>query len=287
MTVSYTIDDVRNLKRLMKSDEKQNHQIGALSMVALGIIPQEVFNCMDAYDNYKMAKIKFIANDDFEITIDISCPCDYKQTDVVNHIYKIQNLVGFSFFCDSIVMPPSLFQVQNLRELSASFNPNNGKEEELFQHLSELKKLEKLVLYSCKLDFLPSSIKNFKQLKSLRLEENNLEELPSGFVELENLEFLDIGTNKFKVFPKEIFELKNLKELNLNNLELNQIPDEILNLNQLEKLSIKKMKLASFPKIIFELPHLKEVEVLKDTYTEEEIHHAQNILGEGLKISEY
>jgi len=236
MTTNYTTEDIRKLKMLMESEQEQNHQIGSLSMVALGIIPQEIYNCMEAYNDFKMARIHFIENDDFEITLDVSCPCNYKQIGVVNHIYKVQNLVGFSFFCDNIVMPASLFQIQNLRELSVSYNSHNGKEEQLFQQLSQLKKLEKLVLYSCQLDFISPSIKNLKHLKSLRLDDNNLEALPASFAELENLEILNIGENKFKSFPKEIFALKKLKELELNKLELTQIPDEILQLKQLKKL---------------------------------------------------
>jgi len=287
MTINYTSEDIRNLKRLMESEEASNHQLGALMMVTLGIIPQEVYNCMEAYGKYKLADIQFVENDDFEIFIDIDCPCSYKQQDVINHIYKIQNLVGFYFVCNDIVMPNSLFEISNLRELSISVNPNKGKEEKLFQQLSQFKKLEHLRLNMCELDFIPVSIKNLTQLKYLILSNNHFEELPLSLSELTQLEYLDITRNKFHHFPTVICQLKNLKRLRLNDMKFTQLPKEMLNLKNLEKLDLNYIKLDSFPEVIFEMYNLKEVKIRKKNFSETEIERAQNIMGDVLKVDVY
>lgn len=279
---TYTISDIQNLKNLMDGEGEINTKLGVLSMVALGILPQEVYNFLEATNMTNHIKVDFVGPKDFGIKINIGCPCSSKQSDIIDHIHKITNLVELQFVCKDVVMPPELFQVQTLRRIHTAVNPNNGKEEQLFENFGQLSNLEELGLDMASLEMIPSSIKHLKKLQYLNLERNKLTSLPEefqylthleklrvennqltafpeGIFKIEALKYLDASNNKIKVLSDNISALKNLEYLNIGSNQIEVIPESIKKMEKLSFLKVGNNILPSLPNVIFDIPNLTDL----------------------------
>ena len=86
---------------------------------------------------------------------------------------------------------------------------------------------------------LPERIGRLTNLKTLRLNNNNLESLPDWIGNLTNLKSLRLGGNGLKSLPESIGNLTNLEYLDLSNNNLETLPDSIGNLKNLKELDVR------------------------------------------------
>lgn len=113
-------------------------------------------------------------------------------------------------------------------------------------------------LYIEQLDTLSPSIKRFKNLAWLGINNSNLEFLPKEISSLHQLKVLNLGYiykdfskgNNFKIFPEVIVELQGLETLYINNNNLSKLPDSICKLPKLKILSAVKNNITKIPKCL-------------------------------------
>ena len=106
--------------------------------------------------------------------------------------------------------------------------------------------------------FIPEEIRQFKNLRYLRLNKNDIRELPSWIGELRELRRLDLSNNRLTSLPPEIGSLKNLVYLGLNRNLIESLPPEIGNLTALEELELWDNEVDRIPE---EVKHLHQLKV--------------------------
>lgn len=87
-----------------------------------------------------------------------------------------------------------------------------------------------------KINSLPESIGELRNLRKLMLENNRIGVLPEGIGNLKNLTDLDLRSNHLTALPEEIGSLHALRFLDLRNNQLTSLPSCLQHLPQLEKL---------------------------------------------------
>ncbi|XP_019619416.1 PREDICTED: malignant fibrous histiocytoma-amplified sequence 1 homolog [Branchiostoma belcheri] len=113
-----------------------------------------------------------------------------------------------------------------------------------------------LRLYKNKLQNLPDTFCNLRQLEMFYLGDNGLSSLPRDFGKLTNLADLWFGNNRFEDFPEQVLCLVNLKILNFSGNSLKKIPEDIHKLNKLENFYLDKNDLTSLPESICRMTSL-------------------------------
>ena len=96
---------------------------------------------------------------------------------------------------------------------------------------------------------IPSSIKNFPGLMTLKLQENNLTSIPHEIGELGKITFLALSNNQFDNVPNSIGNLNKLDYLYLSYNQLTSIPSEVGNLLELKRFFLNNNQLRSRQKI--------------------------------------
>jgi Leucine-rich repeat (LRR) protein len=122
-----------------------------------------------------------------------------------------------------------------------------------------LKNLQILELEGNRLNSLPSSIGNLKNLQVLGLENNILNSLPESIGKLTKLGDLKLSRNNLESVPRQIGNLKNITYLGLASNKLTSIPKEIGKLKKLEIIFLGFNKLTSLPDEIGRLPNLRSI----------------------------
>jgi len=107
---------------------------------------------------------------------------------------------------------------------------------------------------------LPSSIGNFRFLKSLFLEENRLSGLPESIGNLVNLERLIAYNNNISSIPKSVGRLFSIKNMDLDNNPLEAVPGEIYSLTKLERFDTygNRFDRETRKRLLEELPSFRE-----------------------------
>ncbi len=108
--------------------------------------------------------------------------------------------------------------------------------EEKLQILTHYKDIRTANLSYNRFSFLPKAVLQWKFLKKLNLNNNQLSSLPIELQNLQELEELFLYKNEFKHLPKCVTQLKNLKILSLAHNKLNDIPKELGMLENLEEI---------------------------------------------------
>lgn len=124
------------------------------------------------------------------------------------------------------------------------------------------------------LTFLPSKIKDFKNLKSLDLSGNELQILPDWLFDMENLETLDIGDNPdILTFSSAFNKLKKLKRLTIGFGRYYSYQEYIFEKGFLPE-TLEKLIITGyftdedFPEFIYRLQHLETLVLKTNTVNE-------------------
>ncbi len=204
-------------------------------------------------------------------------------SELPEEIGNLNNLVKLSLRDCSSSPPSSIWLLKNLKELQFSRYYSQLPEE-----IGNLISLEKISFVDgSKLQFLPKSIGQLKNLKILEIQENretmelpeeignltslvklclyrtDVKVLPLTIGQLKNLQELDLGKSTIRTLPPCIGRLENLREIDLDNARnLSKLPDEIGNLTSLTKLNLSHTcSLLALPTTIGRLRNLPELDL--------------------------
>jgi hypothetical protein len=87
-----------------------------------------------------------------------------------------------------------------------------------------------------KLKEIPDSIRNLRNLITLKFISNGIEEIPDWIDELKYLSYIYLSNNKIQNLPESITNLKYLTELDLSNNNIRELPNSFKKLTSLKKL---------------------------------------------------
>ena len=122
------------------------------------------------------------------------------------------------------------------------------------------------------LTFIPESIGQLKNIKSLCLTNSSIAKVPDFMGNLQSLEVLNLSHNRIETVSSSIGKLTNLKELNLGGNMIKTIPQSIGNLKKLEVLclgrkaysyTVPNNRFTELPSSISDFTQLKKL-VLND-----------------------
>lgn len=157
--------------------------------------------------------------------------------------------------CDLTEVPPEVFDLPDLEELSLAGNRLH----ELPPMLGRLTALRRLQLSGNQLETVPEEIGHLQQLEGLWLHGNLLQKLPSAVGALSSLTQLSLAGNQLMDLPDALGHLSHLKDLNVAGNNLSTLPASIGGLASLEKLTLHGNQLTKLPSSIAGLMELKEI----------------------------
>lgn len=176
----------------------------------------------------------------------------------IGDLSKLKTLIICNGY-DPIRIPSELGKLTQLTKLQL-YNYHFGS---LPSEIGNLVNLESTMLCG-DLTELPSSIQNWKKLRSLYLAGNNFKKTPSPVFHLTQLENLDLSDNKLSQLNDSILLLKQLKELGLgSNIELDQLPPRICELQKLETMYLQNTKISSLPLCLNQINSLGRIRMCK------------------------
>lgn len=161
------------------------------------------------------------------------------------------------------ILNPVIGSFKNLKDFRAS----NNKLETLPDTFANLKELEILYLDFNIIKELPSYLSTFTKLRSLKLTGNKFRSLPKIFANLKALELLELSTLYLGTIDKDIFTLEKLRDLDLSRNNLEVIPEKIGNLLNLEQLSFANNYLETLPKKLVELKKITLLDISNNLLT--------------------
>jgi len=129
------------------------------------------------------------------------------------------------------------------------------------ESVTQLSKLEILVLGRNQIKVIPDSIAQLSRLKTLDLSNNQVEAIPSTIVELSQLERIHLSNNAISVIPEIIGELSQLQALYFGGNRLEAIPDGITRLSRLRILTLWINQLTAVPDSITQLYQLAQLDL--------------------------
>lgn len=155
-------------------------------------------------------------------------------------------------------LPPALLQAMpELRSLRIW-----GALEELPSSLCNLSKLEDLDLRGNRLhDSLWPLLFKLSQLKTLRLQENQLQSVPHGFGQLVHLEHLELEKNSIQSLGDDFWSPLNLQVVNLSDNELQELPAPSQELPALRELWLARNQITALPDALEYFPALRHMDL--------------------------
>lgn len=132
----------------------------------------------------------------------------------------------------------------------------------LLDSIDEKTKVKFMILKDRKLTKIPENINDFKNLKNLLIEDNQIQEInPKNFIYLPLLEDLTLKHNKIKTIDGLAnIELPNLQNLRLSKNQIETIdPNVFLKFPKLSELKLNDNYLKTLPRTILGLKHLSEI----------------------------
>ncbi len=296
--------ELENLISLLKSPIKENRDLGIILAQNYKEEFKAHFGCgvelaifleMNLEWNYEIPihKIKRIK---IERNILTSIPAD---------IFLLENLTWLGIYSDSFsIFPIEILQLPNLKTLGFCNNaikvlPSKIRKLQGLQNLiigggsrlqrlpktiGDLKQLRCLNLGYNQLKSLPKEIGDLQKLTTLVLDNNQLKSLPKEIGDLQKLTTLFLGNNQFKSLPKEIWNLQGLTQLGLNDSQLKELPIEIGNLQCLRYLDLRNNQLKSLPKELAQIKTLENILIErnpKNIIIPDELRHIVDV-GRGL-----
>ena len=107
------------------------------------------------------------------------------------------------------------------------------------EEISQLKKLETLILSNNVLSTFPDSFVNLKTLQTVNVSHNNLTEFPICFCQLIRVDFVDLSDNKITSIPNGI-DVISAVEINLNRNQISIIPESVSKCRRLKVLRLEE-----------------------------------------------
>ncbi|TAG00417.1 MAG: hypothetical protein EAZ44_09440 [Cytophagia bacterium] len=155
-------------------------------------------------------------------------------------------------------LPKQILLMKNLKEIVIRNNFILDIENAI-DLMSQLPRLEILIIDSCGLKEIPTNIHKLKHLKSLSLSKNKITYLSENITKVDNLETLEISCNPLSKISDKIDSTWKISELFLAANNFTDVPDIIYNLKNLELLALHDNKIKNIsPKI----KNLKKLYVL-------------------------
>ncbi len=105
--------------------------------------------------------------------------------------------------------------------------------------ISQLKKLETLILTDNAISTFPDSFVNLKMLQTVNVSHNNLTEFPICFCQLVRVDFVDLSDNKIVSIPNGI-DVISAVEINLNRNQISVIPESVSKCQRLKVLRLEE-----------------------------------------------
>lgn len=137
--------------------------------------------------------------------------------------YTINNckkLISLRLYNNYFTKLPNLSSLLNLKYLSLAFNKLTS-----LDSIGQYKQLKELNLNSNELTTLPLTIGNLHQLQYLNISHNKLLTLPSEIGQCQALKYLYIHNNHFITLPQELTQCKNLRQIHINSCDQLLLPE--------------------------------------------------------------
>ncbi len=158
-------------------------------------------------------------------------------------------------------LPDRILDFQNLQAIDLSRNPIRDFDR-LFAQLSQLPKLEFVVLNYTNLKNIPASIGKLQQIKGLSMEAANIRSIPPEIGNLGNLSYWSLSNNsRLKDLPKEIRYLKQLNVLDVSGSGMERLREEVAQCYSLAAIIGNASKIQSLPESIGNLKTLQHLRV--------------------------
>lgn len=176
----------------------------------------------------------------------------------IGNLINLETLIISNGSCD-LTIPSEIGKLINLKEL----NIYNYHFKSLPNEIGKLVNLEETMLCG-DLKELPNSIKNWRKIKDLYLDGNELTEIPSFIYNLNSLEYLDISNNNISYVSDSIKFLNNLKDLSIEgNIQIVKLPETICSLKKLKTINIENTKITALPICLSNNKNLKTISICK------------------------
>jgi len=131
----------------------------------------------------------------------------------------------------------------------------------ILKNIKNYSDLVSLYINDNNINFIPNNIKYLVKLKQLSFNFNKLFKLPKCIKYMTNISMLNLSNNNFRIFPKEITYLSNLINLDLGRNNLKLIPKEINSLMDLKILLLNHNIIEIIPEELFNLTNLNVLNI--------------------------
>ncbi|MHA1105327.1 MAG: leucine-rich repeat domain-containing protein [Promethearchaeota archaeon] len=196
-------------------------------------------------------------------------------------IGNFKNIEVLRYIGENIIeLPKSIYKLKNLRELSVDSEvlvkfPNS---------VIRLENLESLIIRSPLLCSIPKKISNLKRLKQLSVG-SRIDNIPDSLSQLKNLESLNLNNNPLKKIPESIYSLENLFQFHIGNTNIKELSESIAMLKNLDVLDIKQIYIKEIPEAVLSLEKLRILFVKKNNLSEKSIRIIDTLEKRGVMIT--
>ncbi|NME66758.1 leucine-rich repeat domain-containing protein [Flammeovirga aprica] len=124
-----------------------------------------------------------------------------------------------------------------------------------------------LSIYGSDFSVIPEEIKEFRNLKDLRIDDVNIKKLPDWIKELKQLKTVTIVDVPFTSFPEELLELDSMEHFSFNGNEVKELPAELY-FENLKSIYLSELKIQKLPLLHFNTKEGVSVILRKTDITE-------------------
>lgn len=158
--------------------------------------------------------------------------------------------------CNGLTVLPSW--IESLENVNG-FIILNTLNTSLFENMLHFSNIQVLYLLKVKTKAIPSSIKEFKKLKTLEICDSEIQDksISDSIGELEELQSLKLVGTNIEYLPNAINRLTKLESLNISNTSVISLPDNIGDLCNLKTLDISDTSITELPNSIDKLDKLE------------------------------
>ncbi len=180
---------------------------------------------------------------------------------IPDSIAKLEKLVKLILPINGDKIPKPIFSLKKLEYLAIKGDFNRSRLKYIPESIGNLKNLKSLHISNTIIDTFPESIWKLENLENLTIQSKKLTSIPKLIGNLKNLQSLSIHAHKMDTIPESIFSLKKLKYLCIGSLKIEKISEKIGDLINLEDLHITVSKSGTIPKAIFNMISLKSLSI--------------------------